>query len=349
MRRHVLAVAPVVASAATFLLISGIVPRAAAQESAAHGNGRDQWQPQTEEDNRLQQPVKIEILGRAIIPALKQLAEKTGVTLQVAPENVENLGERKITIIAQGCTLKALMVQIPKALQECYWDVVTTGEKPVYWLHRNDGMETVIGKLVEANRDSWQAERRPVREARVEEARKAMNMTPEELAELAKTDPLLAATMKDPEAKARLQLFLNLPPASMQDFIKTGRAYMDYADAPEAFQQAARQSAANSLAEEGQRNGPDSRMLAWAKALNAHVSEVGVSASRTMTIWESPCSCSTSTERGPSETKGTFSGPGIATPRGRRCRPGSRTTWGRGGIGNFCSRPEATRPPPMPL
>ncbi len=52
--------------------------------------------------------MQIEILGRAAVPALKLLSEKTGVSLGVMPEDVKTLGERKLTIIAQGCTLKAL-------------------------------------------------------------------------------------------------------------------------------------------------------------------------------------------------------------------------------------------------
>ena len=85
---------------------------------------RAQWQPQTEHDPRLQQSVRIEIIGRAATPALRLLSERTGVMLGVVPEDLETAGERKLTIIAQGCSLKALLVQIPKALQDCHFDVI---------------------------------------------------------------------------------------------------------------------------------------------------------------------------------------------------------------------------------
>ena len=83
---------------------------------AQHLGARLQWQPTSvggyDLDRRIEQPVNIEILGRAAIPALKLLSEETGVSLQVAPEDLDTVGERKLIIIAQGCTLKALMVQI---------------------------------------------------------------------------------------------------------------------------------------------------------------------------------------------------------------------------------------------
>jgi len=257
------------------LLIGGAISRATAQALHGHGlEGREQWQPQTENDPRLLQPVQIEILGRAVVPALAMLSEKTGVSLGVAPEDLETVGERKLTVIAQGCDLKTLMVQIPRALQECHWDVVAAGAQPAYLLHRAAGVDNTIAQLVEEAPERRQAPRRAAREARLSEARRALTMTPEELTELAKTDPLLAVTVKDPEAKARLQLLLDLPPQSMQEFITTGRAYMECANAPAAYQQAAQQRAAGWLKETSQDGDP--RTVPWAKALSAHVSEAAI-------------------------------------------------------------------------
>jgi hypothetical protein len=74
---------------------------------AADAGLRDQWMPQTEHDPHLQQPVRIEIIGRAATAALKLLSEQTGVALGVALEGLETVGERKLTAIAQGFSLKA--------------------------------------------------------------------------------------------------------------------------------------------------------------------------------------------------------------------------------------------------
>jgi len=216
----------------------------AADTAAYHGPGRVQWQPQITEggydpDRRLEQRVRIEIPGRAAIPALALLSEKSDVSLQVAPEDLETVGERKLTIIAQGCTLKAIMVWIPTALQECHWDIDRTGPQPAYLLHRNGGAEEVMARLVEEELLRRQAEGRPAREARVEAARKALAMSPEELAELEKTDLYLARSVKDPKSRFMLELFLSLPEEQMRQFIDTAIAAMPYPSAPEHFRKAA--------------------------------------------------------------------------------------------------------------
>ncbi len=51
---------------------------------AQHLSARLQWQPETMAvDARLDQPVEIEIIGRAAVPAMELLSEKTGVSLGV--------------------------------------------------------------------------------------------------------------------------------------------------------------------------------------------------------------------------------------------------------------------------
>ena len=151
----------------------------------------------------------------------------------MAPENVETLGERKLTIIAQGATLKALMVQIPKALQDCHWDVVTTGEKLTYLLHRENAADERIARLLD--QDPKQAEHRAAAVARVDLARQALAMSAEELEELEKTDPYLARSVQDPKSKFMLELFLALPEEQMNQFLDTGDASMSYSSAPERF------------------------------------------------------------------------------------------------------------------
>jgi len=244
-----LGVATVLPIAAT---VSGL---AAAPDSGHHGLGaREQWQPQTENDPRLRQPVHFEVLGRAAVPALAMLCEMTGVSLAVAPEDLDTVGERKLTIIAQGCSLKALMVQIPKALQECHWDVDSSGPEPVYLLHRNGDVEATMVQLIEEEPALLAEETRPAREARIAAARAALAMSPDELKELAKTDPLLAAAAKDPEARRWMELFVSLPADQMQEFSRTGWLAMDMPAASPALQQAVRDYAASHYQEAKQKN-----------------------------------------------------------------------------------------------
>jgi len=239
-----------VALAAAVLLVAVASVQGAdaqlADETTLHGLGaREQWQPQTESDPRLQQPVHFEVLGRAAVPALAMLSEQTGVSLTVAPENLDTVGERKLTIIAQGCTLKSLMAQIPKALQECHWDIDASGPEPVYLLHRNAGAELTVVRLAEEvplqERLRREVEGRAAREARVQAARKALAMSPEELAELEKTDLYLARSVQEPRSRSMLELFLSLPEDQMKQFIDTAKAAMLYPEAPEHFRKAADQ------------------------------------------------------------------------------------------------------------
>jgi hypothetical protein len=220
------------------VLVAGHSGRAVAEGATGHTLGvREQWQPQTESDPRLQQEVRCEILGRAAVPGLALLAAQTGVSLAVAPEDLDSLGERKFTVIAQGCSLKAIMVQLREALQECHWDIDRSGPQPVYLLHRSGDTAEVVARLMddEARRD--EEEHRPAREARLADARAALAMSADELTDLAKTDPLLAAWLRDPKARARLELLLALPAKEMEALLATGGTYLSYQTAPPVVQQ----------------------------------------------------------------------------------------------------------------
>ncbi len=215
----------------------------AADQTAHHGLGaRVQWQPElSDTDARLEQPVHIEIIGRAAVPALAMLADETGVSLQVAPEDLDTVGERKLTIVAQGCSLKGLMVQIPNALRECHWDVNPSGPAPAYLLHRNGGADAALADLYESQCRSRCAEQRPAFEARIAEAQAALAMSPEELKELEQSDLLLARAAQDPEARKWLELFASLPDDKRQELADNGWFQWDYfRDAPERFQEASR-------------------------------------------------------------------------------------------------------------
>jgi len=205
---------------------------------------RQQWQPQVgDTDARLQQAVEIEIVGRAAGPALALLSEKTGVSLSVAPENLDTVGERKLTIIAEGCSLKAIMTQIPEALQECHWDLDASGEEPVYLLHRNAGVENTTAWLADREAARRAEEKRASRLARMEDARRALGMSPEELTELEKTDLLMARSVQDPHSRDMLEALLSLPPEQADQFRDTGGLELEYAKAPERLQQVAKQIA----------------------------------------------------------------------------------------------------------
>lgn len=97
---------------------------------------REQWQPEAvETDRRLGERVNIEILARSAAVALRMISQETGVDLGVSPDQLGTIGERKLTVIAQGCSLKGIMAQIPRALQDCHWEVDSSGPQPVYTLH----------------------------------------------------------------------------------------------------------------------------------------------------------------------------------------------------------------------
>ncbi len=226
---------------------------------AQHGLGaREQWQPQVADtDARLQQSVEIEILGRAAVPALELLSEKTGVSLSVAPENLDTVGERKLTIIARGCTLKDIMAQIPEALQECHWDIDPSGERPIYLLHRNAGVENTTKWLADRAAARRAEEQRAQRVNRMEEAKRALKMSPEELADLEKTDLLMARSVQDPHSRDLLEMLLTLPAEQADQFRDTGRVEMDYVKASERLQQAAHRIAEWFLGRAGGEHLPD--------------------------------------------------------------------------------------------
>jgi beta-lactamase regulating signal transducer with metallopeptidase domain len=236
------------------ILLAGAFPTAVADSEAHRPGLRDQWQPQTEHDPRLSQPVHIEILGRAAVPALELLSKETGVTLQVAPENLDTVGERKLTIIAQGCSLKSIMVQIPNALQECHWDIDTSGREPVYLLHRNGSMEATMVQLLEEEPAILAEGTRPAREARIAAARAALAMSPDQLKELAKTDPLLAAAAQDSDTRRTMELFFSLPEGQMQEFTRTGWLPISMSSASSGLQQSVRDFAASRLQEARQKD-----------------------------------------------------------------------------------------------
>jgi len=228
--RHLLAIALLLAWAPPLLAQHAVGPRV-------------QWQPQVVEggldpDRRLEQPVEIEILGRAAAPALKLLSEKAGLWLAVAPEDIATLGERKFSAFAHGCTLKELMVHLCQALQECHWDIDRSGPQPTYWLHRNSGAEKTITWHEERRAAGLAQRKRAERLNRLAEARKALAMSPAEAAELEKTDQMLARSVRDPHSREMLQTVLSLPAEQFQQFEDTGLVVWDYVDAPPRVQQA---------------------------------------------------------------------------------------------------------------
>jgi hypothetical protein len=228
------------------LLLSLLLLLTAAPALAQHGLGaREQWQPQVgDTDARLQQPVEIEILGRAAVPALELLSEATGVSLSVAPENLTTVGERKLTVISSGLTLKTIMAQLPYALQECHWDVDPTGLEPIYLLHRNAGAD--YAKLKDEALSEWKAQRaeeeRRSRVARVDEAVRALMLSADELEELEKSDYFLALASRNQGVRASLDAFVSLPPDLEERFLRSGELSMRFAEAPEVVRQATRLS-----------------------------------------------------------------------------------------------------------
>ncbi len=206
---------------------------------AQHFGARLQWQPEiSDTDARLQQPVEIEILGRAAVPALKLLSEATGVPLTVAPENLDTVGERKLTIIAQGLSLKGIMVQLPEALLEAHWDVDTSGDEPVYVLHRNSGVDASVQREEQERRAGYDERRQQQRIDSIDDARRALAMSPAELEELEKTDLFLARAAQYPLTRSLMEAYASLPEEYPGQLIDAGLLRLSYYDAPPALQKA---------------------------------------------------------------------------------------------------------------
>lgn len=206
---------------------------------AQHLSERKQWQPQVmPADPRLDQRVEIEILGRAAVPALEILSEATGVSLGVAPENLGTVGERKLTVIANDISLRAIMVQIPEALQEAHWDVFDEDGQRAYVLHRNGGVEHTMDWLIQRDEERRADRKRRERVARMQLGRRALEMSSEELAELEETDPLMALSVQDPHSRDLLEILLTLPPEQAEEFRATGRLTIPYYEAPERLRSA---------------------------------------------------------------------------------------------------------------
>ncbi len=184
---------------------------------AQHIGLREQWQPQTmPPDPRLDQAVEVETIGRAAVPALEILSEATGVSLTVAPEDLGTVGERKLTIISKGFSLRAIMTQIPEALQEAHWDINESAKQPVYVLHRNSSPEMAARKAQLRRLAAWQEKRGQKNRQCIDEVRRALTMSPSKLAELEQSDLFLARAARDPEFRALMEAVVALPDTQMQ-------------------------------------------------------------------------------------------------------------------------------------
>ena len=240
-----------------YLLVVALLLAVLSPVFAQHAANREWWQQTVSKDGfdpdrRLEQSVNFESSGHSATITLAELSKQTGVSLGVAPEDLRTVGERKLALFAKGVTLKSLMVRIPEALQECHWDV-QPGTKPSYFLHRNSDMDATVTWLREREQKRKQAEARPPREARVKEALAAMTMTPEELDELAKTDPFLVQCVNNPQLRPYLETFAVLPDEKMAQFLDTGRIAVDYGGLAPELQQKMRNDIQQDVAEKSSR------------------------------------------------------------------------------------------------
>jgi len=210
---------------------------------AQHLSERAQWQPQTPPiDSRLDQPVEIEIIGRAAVPALEMLSEQTGVSLGVAPEDLDTVGERKFTIISRGLPLRAIMVQLPEALREAHWDVADHDGQLGYLLHRNSGAQATMAALRQRDRspEELQARARAHRSSRLEAARRALEMSPAELDRLEQSDILLARAVRDSISRPAMEALFSLPGDKMDLLLSAGEAEITFDEASAWLQDIAR-------------------------------------------------------------------------------------------------------------
>lgn len=216
-----------------------VLALACAPAFAQHLGEREQWQPQVmPADARLGQAVEIEILGRAAVPALELLSEVTGVSLSVAPENLDTVGERKLTLIANGLSLKAIMVQLPEALQECHWDIDPSGDDVVYLLHRNSGVEASTQLEEQDRRAEYEERLRQRRRDSIDDARRALAMSPEELEELEETDLFLARAAQHRLWRKLMEHYASLPEEYLSELVESGDVERAYSELPPTLHEA---------------------------------------------------------------------------------------------------------------
>ncbi len=204
-----------------------------------HLGSRLQWQPETMAvDARLDQPVEIEIIGRAAVPAMKMLSDKTGVSLGVAPEDLDTVGERKLTIIAKGLPLRVIMVQLPEALQEAHWDIDASAAEPMYVLHRNAGVEAAAEQENQERRAAVQEARRQRTRESIDDARRALAMSPAALDDLEKTDIFLARAARYAPTRSLMEAYVSLPEEELTKLADAGHLELPYNEAPAALRDA---------------------------------------------------------------------------------------------------------------
>ncbi len=216
-----------------------VLALACAPAFAQHLGEREQWQPQVmPADARLDQAVDIEILGRAVVPALEMLSEPTGVSLTVAPEDLDTVGERKLTVISKGLALKAIMVQLPEALQECHWDIDESGDERVYLLHRNSGVVAAAEQKEQERRAEYEERRRERRRDSIDDARRALAMSPEELEELEETDLFLARAAQHRLWRKLMEHYASLPEEYLSELAESGHVERAYSELPPTLREA---------------------------------------------------------------------------------------------------------------
>jgi hypothetical protein len=141
------------------------------------------WQPMlvlqgADYDARLDKPITVEIIGRPVAVALKRLSAISGVVLSVAPEKLDILGERKVTLIARKLTLRAIMDRLSTALPECYWRMLGkagAAKYVLYWEAANYYSYTALRRLQQtAGRQAVQSQ---ARFKRVEELIEAIGLS----------------------------------------------------------------------------------------------------------------------------------------------------------------------------
>jgi len=204
------------------------------------------WQPMlvlqgADYDARLDKHITVEIIGRPVAVALKRLSAISGVVLSVAPEKLDILGERKVTLIARKLTLRAIMERLSTALPECYWRMLGkagAAKYVLYWEATNYYSYTALRRLQQtAGRQAGQSQ---VRFKRVEELIETLGLSEAQFGKIEQQDPLLAQAARNPTNLAALNALLNLSPASLERFFREGELEISWSAAPASLREAAR-------------------------------------------------------------------------------------------------------------
>jgi len=165
---------------------------------------------------------------------LSALQEQTEVKLSAfEPE----LQKQKLTVFARCLPLNGAMLLMARLLDLCWYQRSVEGHVE-YALSYGSSPPSV---RVDEEAKAQQAELRPLLASRIDDYRRALSLSPEELRLLAQSDPMLAGAMlRYPGTRYGAEVLTTLRPETLRTLIDTGEALVGPDELPAWIQQGLR-------------------------------------------------------------------------------------------------------------